>query len=84
LGGAGIDRGGPDLEDVPRPPTAATIFRTWDAQHPRSREELYAYTKQAFGKRVMALTADEVVEVLDWIGTPAQASTLPGGEHHAV
>jgi hypothetical protein len=71
-------------EEIERRPTAATIFRTWDARHPHSREDLYAYAKQGFGKRVMALTADEVVEVLDWIGTHEQASTVPGAEHHAV
>ena len=84
-------RSRPSLPGPPRPetspdaqpaPTAATILRAWDDRYPTSRELLYAHAKEAYGKRVLALTAAEVLDVLDWISTqplaPIAAEGAPG------
>ena len=48
-------------------PTAATVLQTWDLQVADDRTELYAYVKQHYGKRVVALSTQEATDVLAWI-----------------
>jgi hypothetical protein len=50
------------------------IFSQWDAQGHPSRRDLYDYVKATYGKRVTALTVDELKTVRDWIETQ-------GGSH---
>jgi hypothetical protein len=62
-------------------PTPAALLRAWDALRPTTRGELYAYVKQGYGQRVLALLAAEVVEVLEWItGRDLATATADGGE----
>jgi hypothetical protein len=50
------------------------IFSQWDAHGHPSRRDLYDYVKATYGKRVTALTVDELKTVRDWIETQ-------GGSH---
>jgi hypothetical protein len=51
------------------------IFSQWDAQGHPSRRDLYDYVKATYGKRVTALTVDELQLVRDWIETQDGART---------
>jgi len=50
------------------------IFSRWDTKGHPSRRDLYDYVKATYGKRVTALTLDELKRVRDWIETQ-------GGSH---
>jgi hypothetical protein len=74
----------PASGDASTRPIAATILRAWDSQHPTSRSELYQHVKQAYGKRVVALTAEEVVDVLQWITAHEPPPIEQEGDSHAA
>jgi hypothetical protein len=56
----------------PSPPSAATIFAAWEATGAVSRRAQYDEVKARFGKRVTALTPDEISAILAWIAAPAE------------
>jgi hypothetical protein len=61
-----------------------TILRAWDAQGHGSRHALYAHVQATFGKRVMALTPEELDAVRDWIATQSSGAALAEAQTDAM
>ena len=69
---------------LPRRLGPGAIFQAWEAQGHASRDALYAYVRATFGKRVMALSADELHAVLTWIATQTDPPTPQEGQTDAA
>ena len=53
------------------------IFSLWEAKGHASRRDLYDYVKATFGKRVTALTVEELTAVRNWIDSQASPMAAP-------
>jgi hypothetical protein len=71
-------------EAEPRRLGPGTLFQAWGAQGHASRDALYAYVRATFGKRVMALSADELSAVQEWITMQADPVATAGGQTDAA
>jgi hypothetical protein len=53
------------------------IFNLWEAKGHASRRALYDYVKATFGKRVTALTTEELEAVRQWIDAQTRPAPVP-------